>query len=259
MTYNNSITPSDTLQAALAYCKKGLSVIPVQQKGKRPLVEWVRYQTTAATEAKIREWWDYWPEANVGIVTGQISGIIVLDVDGEPGLDTIKRERLQIPPTLTSRTGGGGYHYIFKHPGGAVKNFARKLPGLDLRGDGGYIVAPPSVHGSGNVYEWLLREPPTGAPAWLVTLLTRESTGTERTPPARWLQLVQGACEGERNSALASLAGHLLRRFVNPHLTLELLLLWNESRCKPPLPEGDVRRTVDSVATAEAKRRGVLS
>jgi hypothetical protein len=258
LSYHNSTTKTKLHKAALAYCRKGLPVIPLQPRDKRPLIEWAEYQTATATESEVSDWWKKWPDANIGIVTGKISDIIVLDVDGEPGIKTLKQERLQIPPTLTARTGGGGFHYVFKHPGGEIRNFCRKLPSLDLRGDGGYVVAPPSVHNSGNVYEWILKEPPAPVPEWLLKLIVRESREAERTPPERWVQLVtEGTDEGERNASLASLAGHLLRRYVDPYLTLELLLLWNESRCKPPLSEEEVRRTVDSVAKAEARRRGV--
>jgi hypothetical protein len=246
------------LVAALGYCRKGLSVIPLQHKGKRPLIEWTEYQTITATEQEITEWYARCREANIGIVTGTISGIYVLDVDAPDGIATLKRERLQIPPTLTAKTGGGGYHYIFKHPGGIVRNFTRKLPGIDLRGDGGYIVAPPSIHPNGNIYEWVLREPPADLPEWLLNVIVREAAGTAKTQPGRWLELVtQGTTKGERNTSVAALAGHLLRRYIDPYLVLELLLMWNEARCKPPLPGEEVKRTVDSVAKAEARRRGV--
>ncbi len=130
-----------------------------------------------------------------------------------------------------------------------------------MRGDGGYVILPPSVHPDGTgEYEWAIRLdecPLSDPPEWLLQLVVRESTGAA-APPERWLGLVtQGAVEGERNASLASMAGYLLRRYVDPYLVLELLLLWNEARCRPPLPEDEVRRTVDSVARAEARRRGV--
>ena len=244
------------LQAALSYCRKGLSVIPLKQK--KALYAWQDYQQRLATVDEVTTWWAQHPDANVGIVTGKISGIIVLDVDGEPGIETIKRERLQIIPTLTVRTGGGGYHYIFRHPGGIVRNFTRKLPGIDLRGDGGYIVAPPSIHPSGNRYEWLIKESPAEAPDWLLTLITSENTSAGKASPNKWRELAfKVVAEGERNSSLTALAGHLLRRYVDPYLALELLLLWNQARCVPPLPVEEVQRTVDSVAKLEARRRGV--
>lgn len=144
------------------------------------------------------------------------------------------------------------------HPGGIVRNFTRKLPGIDLRADGGYIVAPPSIHPSGSRYECLIKESPAEAPEWLLTLITTENTGTGMASPNKWRELAfKDVAEGERNSSLTALAGYLLRRYVDPYLTLELMLLWNQAQCVPPLPVEEVQRTVDSVAKLEARRRGV--
>lgn len=105
----------------------------------------------------ILKWWGEWPDANVGILTGAESGLVVLDVDPRNGgNDTLaeweEREGL-LPPTLTVTTGGGGWHFYYPHPGGVVR--CRKLgAGLDLKADGGYVVAPPSLHASGSPYSW---------------------------------------------------------------------------------------------------------
>ena len=243
------------LQLGLDYRQRGLSIIPLHSKGKKPLVEWAGYQARIATEKEILEWQAKWPEANVGIITGKISGIIALDVDAPDGIETIKRESLQMPPTLTSRTGGGGFHYIYKHPCRVVRNFSRKLPGLDLRGDGGYIVAPPSVHQSGNVYEWILQEPPVDAPEWLLNLVDQQDVG-QAVSVNDWRSMTGSTVlEGERNQTVARLAGLLLRRHVDPLVVLNLLMAFNEARCRPPLSEKEILRTVDSIAGRELVRR----
>jgi hypothetical protein len=120
----------------------------------------------------------------------------------------------------------------------------------DLRGDGGYVVAPPSVHACGELYRWerspdVCRLAPL--PAWL--LRAAPDGGTHRGHPlAHWRGLLrEGVAEGERNNAIASLAGHLLWRGVDPEVTAELLLSWNATRCRPPLPVDEVLRTVDSI------------
>lgn len=139
--------------------------------------------TTDATV--INYWWDKWPLANIGVRTGAISGIVVLDVDsyngGDEGLDTLVVEYGALPETLVAGTGGGGRHLIFAHPGEGkdVRNKAGLAPGVDVRGDGGYIVAPPSLHVSGELYQWTHTVAPAALPAWLV-----EPPKRERKAPA---------------------------------------------------------------------------
>src|SRR5680860_1538417 len=93
----------------------------------------------------------------LGIGTGSISGICVLDVDGEEGMTNLINADLEPPETLTSRTGGGGWHFIYRLPEGGIRNSAGKIAEkVDIRGEGGYIVVPPSNHISGGIYEWEL-------------------------------------------------------------------------------------------------------
>src|SRR5262249_6866135 len=120
----------------------------------------------------IREWWQRHPNANVGIATGAASGLVVLDVDPDHGGGESAELYMPgeaLPSTLIARTGGGGLHMYFKHPGGRIRNSASELgPGLDVRGDGGYVVAPPSVHFSGKPYGWVdLGAPLADLPAFI--------------------------------------------------------------------------------------------
>lgn len=156
------------LEWALAYRKHGFSVIPIHHieadhlcscgktvcpsPGKHPrLPSWTRYQQEIASEEQVRQWWGQWPLANVGIATGRVSGIVVVDIDPAHGGDA---SLLDIDTkTVTCLTGGGGEHYYYAHPGGTVGNRAGVIAGVDLRGDGGYVVAPPSNHSLGT-YRW---------------------------------------------------------------------------------------------------------
>lgn len=109
--------------------------------------------------ALIREWWQRWPTANLGIRTGAVSGLVVIDVDPDHGgLDTMRSLAAEhaIPKGLRVRTGSGGWHLYFAHPGGQIRNSAGTAlgPGVDVRGDGGYVIAPPSRHISGSTYQW---------------------------------------------------------------------------------------------------------
>ena len=142
--------PDSPLVAALAYRKRGWSVIAMQARGKRPIVPWLRYESEFASVATVRGWFSRWPQANVGIVTGALSGLIVLDVDprhgGDESLRQIESTAGALPVTVEARSGGGGRHVYFAHPGVRVPNRIGLRSGLDVRGDGGCIVAPPSVH-----------------------------------------------------------------------------------------------------------------
>jgi len=170
-------------QAALGYLDRGWSVIPAQPSGKRPLIRWKHFQEEAADAEQVHGWWGRWPDANVSIVTGTHSGLIVIDVDprhrGDRSLAELERQHGALPETLEALTGGGGRHLYFAHPGGVIHNRAGFVPGIDVRGDGGVVVAPPSVHASGKRYVWAKgRAPddvdPADAPGWLLELIDGE-------------------------------------------------------------------------------------
>lgn len=248
--------PRDLLEAALAHARRGWSVIPLWPGDKRPLFPWAPHQHRRAEEPEIRGWFHRWPSANVGIVTGTVSSLLVVDVDplhgGDQSLEALERAHGARPDTLAVTTGGGGSHLYFQHPGGLVHNKVGLLPGIDLRGDGGFVVAPPSVHPSGRRYAW--RDParsvdmrPAPMPPWLLRLVQEAGYRPGHTL-AHWRRLVrEGVPEGERNNAVASLAGHLFWHGVDATVVLDLLLCWNATRCRPPLPEDEVARTVESI------------
>ncbi|MFQ5807431.1 MAG: bifunctional DNA primase/polymerase [Phycisphaerae bacterium] len=106
----------------------------------------------------IERCWRQWPDANVGICTGARSGIVALDIDprhgGDESLEALIDEQGELPSTVEAISGSGGQHLIFTHPGGTIRNRTSLLVGIDVRGDGGYIVGPPSIHISGAQYRW---------------------------------------------------------------------------------------------------------
>jgi hypothetical protein len=242
--------------AALAYVARGWSVIPIEPHGKRPLIAWLEFQRRSPDAEEIAAWFARWPDANVGIVTGAVSQIVVLDVDAQHGglesLVEFEREHGPLPQTVEAVTGGGGRHLYFAHSGAGLRNRVGLLPGIDLRGEGGCVVAPPSVHPSGRRYAWVAgRAPeeiaPAAIPRWLLDSI-RWSTHSGHSL-SHWRELVrEGVAEGERNTSLASLTGHLLWHGVDPEVALELLLAWNRVRCRPPLPDEEVARVLRSIA-----------
>jgi len=251
------------LREALACLARGWSVIPLRPREKRPLIAWLEYQQRRAQTDEIEGWFQRWPQANLGVVTGWVSRLVVLDIDphhgGDASLAKLVEEHGALPKTLEAVTGGGGVHLYFDHPGGLVSNRAGVAPGIDVRGDGGYIVAPPSVHPSGRRYRWVEGRSlgildPAPLPGWLHALIAGTGPGAGH-PLAHWRRLVrEGAAAGERNSTIASLTGHLLYHGVDPVVVLDLLLAWNAQRCRPPLPDEEVLRTVESIVRTHRRQ-----
>lgn len=188
------------IEHALRYAGRGWPVFPIYEMagdacscknpkcpapGKHPRTA-SGHTEASVDEQQIRRWWQAHPAANIGIRTGSESALLVLDVDprhgGNESLDEILLSNGQIEECPESHTGSGGRHFLFKHPGWKTGNRANFRPGLDIRGDGGYIVAPPSNHKSGAAYEWDSvfddATPPPEPPAWLLALI-RDSTSSE--------------------------------------------------------------------------------
>ena len=261
------------LTEALSYAKRGWLVVPLHNPkqgvcscrkrncsspGKHPRTEH-GINDASADAGRIKRWWQQCPEANVGIVTGQASGLVVLDVDGEEGkasLEALTAALGSLPKTLcvkTGRTGTdgarAGCHYYFRYPAGLlVRNSAGIVgKGLDIRGEGGYVVAPPSLHPSGRYYDWHVPgQSLADAPPWLLERLS-EAKATSGPMPVPGVQ--QGTIpQGGRNAGLASLAGTMRRRGMAPEAIEAALLAENAARCVPPLSEGEVREIAHSVA-----------
>lgn len=143
--------------AALAWAGKGYNVVPRKSvDAKRPAVKWKELQSRRVTEAELTKWGPLFANG-IGFITGAISGVIVIETDGPAGEAVLEQFGFRhggLPPTLTIRSGSGrGRHLHFKHPGGKVKTTANENIKVDVRGDGGFCVLPPSLHKSGGRYE----------------------------------------------------------------------------------------------------------
>jgi RecA-family ATPase len=225
---------------------------------------------------QIQRWWVTWPNANIGIVTGAESGLVVLDIDQKNGgyqsLEALVKLHGDLPSTPTTHTGGGGMHYLFAHPGKGtvIRNSAGDLgPGLDIRGDGGYIVAPPSVHASGQSYQWAGDEHLLAPmPAFLQQSAAgfrnggnghkhghRNGNGNGQGNNPLAFDKETKIFAGERNQTLARRAGQLRRHAFNEDSIYAALCVENRAYCSPPLDEGEVRdiaRSVSRYPPAEA-------
>ena len=225
----------------------------------------------------VRQWWGRWPDANIAIATGAESGLVVLDVDvtddkrGDRTLVELVRDRGPLGDTLHALTGSAGSHFYFAHPGGRVGNSAGRLGrGLDTRGDGGYVVAPPSVHASGHRYTWCAGGELAPLPAWLLELLlpkpapvrpadydrrprveavVRASAYLEALPPAI---AGSGGHDATMRAAVALVCGFDLGEAD----ALDLLEHEYSPRCSPPWSRRELAHKVASAARANRVGRG---
>lgn len=249
------MTASAKAETAQRYLERGWCVLPLRGRNKRPLIVWEHLQSARPSSEQIADWFNRWPDANVGIVTGEISNLVVLDIDpkhgGDASIERLERQFGPLPATIEATTGGGGRHLYFSHPGGFIRNRTGLAQGIDVRGDGGYIVAPPSIHPSGCAYAWASGRSPddvalAALPRWI---LTPFGGARARRTLSDWRRLVHdGVPEGQRNSSIASLAGHLLWHQVDAEVVLELLVAWNRMRCRPPLEDAEVYQVVSNIA-----------
>jgi len=217
------------------------SRVDCKHPGKHPRVgskDGPGWQDLATTDPKaIQAWWKKWPDANIGIATGKASGLAVLDVDGPAGEDVVKK--MGVPKTCTVRTGKGRQFYL-KYPGFIVKNKVQAFPELDSRGDGGYVVAPGSLHASGKVYyfeEGLSPEatPPAPVPKWWLDVVRDGGVRSEEKAKKGPIKA------GGRNSHLASLAGSLRDKGLSAEAIEVALLDFNKRHCQPPLDDSEVK------------------
>ncbi len=249
------------LPTALALAQRGMAVFPCRPQDKRPATANGLKDATADL-GTIEQWWRQEPRFNIAIATGAISKIFVIDVDGldaEVELRRLEAEYGGLPGTVEAITARGRHAY-FRMPERPVRNSASKVaPGIDVRGNGGYVLAPPSIHPTGCRYEWSVNSATAiaKAPDWLIDQVAPPANGaTPPQPPEAWRNLVaDGVGEGARDCTITKLAGHLLRRRIDPFVALGLLQAWNATRCAPPLPETDIERIVKSVAGRELRRR----
>src|SRR5438128_496832 len=256
---DEQLSPSAVLaddSPVLRMARRGWRLFPANRE-KKPLIEaWP--QQASNDPAQLRFWAKRWSGCNWALATGAGSGIFVLDVDGEPGLAAIRGLSAQHGwewiETLGVKTGRGSHHYFAWPEGANIRNSAGKLgPGLDIRGEGGYVIVPPSIHPDGHEYHWLgegENVPIAQPPHWLLEKLVEPVNAVAPSPAADG----EAILEGGRNAALTSLAGSMRRRGMTPQAIEVALLTENAARCKPPLPEGEVCEIATSVARYEPTR-----
>jgi putative DNA primase/helicase len=277
---------NSVLECALSYAARGLHVLPLHHPvrqdrkmscscGRKDCGSAAKHPVgslapnglkNATTDTATIERWFQQEMRNIGIVTGAVSGIVALDIDprhdGDESLAALERQHGTLPPTWRFLTGGGGEHILFRHPGGHIANSTGKVgKGIDLRGDGGYIVAPPALHISGHHYaidvdHHLDDVRLADAPAWLLNLILEQRVSPQRRALHYREMMQNGAIEGTRNSSIARLAGLLLSKGIDHYICLDLMFGFNKARCHPPLDDQEVAMIVANIARREYSKRG---
>lgn len=236
---------------ALSYLGRGWCVIPAQQNGKKPLIEWSQYADRLPTPDEVKAWWKQWPNANIALITGRVSGLVAVDVDVDRGgrpEPVYERNRTGV----VSKTGGGGFHLLYRYPPKAERVYNRVgKDGIDIRGDGGYVIVPPSVHPNGTNYEWTAQGELGECPTFVLEHPDKDGEQQDQ----KWLtELLSGEARGGRNDACARLAGYFASKEMAREVALTLVLQWNTLNT-PPLPIPEIERTVESVYKGAFRRQ----
>jgi hypothetical protein len=254
---------------AEAYLAAGWSVFPLRPKSKLPLAEllpkdeagersWKPFQTKRPTMRLVDAWLEREPEMNLAVVTGRISGIAVLDLDGAQAVAALKERRITPPGTLTQRT-PHGWHGVYRLTDLVVKNTAGMIaPHVDTRGEGGYIVAPPSRLEDG-AYTWVARVPMAAAPEWMAK---PERAARAAAPTGergeQWVKqaLAEGAPEGQRNDTAARLAGYFHSKGLPADIVETVLLDTFARHCTPAFDPNELREVIHKIDRYPLAARG---
>ncbi len=243
------------INEALRYQEIGLSIIPIRPKDKKPLVAWEKYQKDRPSAEQIEQWWTQYTNANVAIVTGEISGVDVIDIDSEKGIEALSEHLPEIFETPTAITPRGGKHLYVEHRDG-LGNAVRFIEDCDYRGQGGYVVAPPSIGQNGKPYKWLpylsfANIKPAPMPESIYLLINAfGGYGGDRAQRNKTQQNATNATlsfeQGHRDESLFHVATSLIKGGMTPDNALICLKIL-ASQCSPPFPEKEIRTKIESV------------
>jgi hypothetical protein len=239
---------SELHQAALAYCRHGWSVVPVAVADKRALVRWKTWQQARPEPDQLAAWWRRWPAANLGVVTGSVSAMVVLDVDprhrGDATLGELEATHGDLPRAAVVGTPSGGWHVYLQWPGFKVASSAGRLgPGVDVRGQGGLVLAPPSRRGLG-AYRWVVGGPatvPAIPAAWCSLLGPR---------PPKSAPAARAALPLDQGRDAARLAGLLKTLQHAPEGQHNNVVYWAACRLKEMLDQGAPESWVEVLVEA---------
>ena len=242
------------LNFAKRYRDLGLHPIPIEARGKRPVIEsWKKYQTVAPNDIELRSWFGRDENVNMAVVLGR--GIIAVDFDGDGSTNLLKDKGIGLPIEAPLSRTGNGHHVLLRtnEPIGdcvGLLNTNGGKPQIDIRGIG-YIVVPPSIHANGNKYEWII--PPSGkipnTPEALLELIKNKNGPSKKLNSPGWVsEALAGVGEGQRDSMCAKLAGYFLGKNIDSATVKLILNSTFAAHCNPQFPIQGVIKTVDSIA-----------
>lgn len=255
---------------ARAYLAAGWSLFPVEPGSKIPCTallpqgsdgrpSWKSFQHHAPSMRDVDSWLASVPDLNLAVVTGPVSKLAVLDLDGVAGVESLRQTGLLVPRTLVQRT-PRGYHALFAWGESVIRNSAGRIAAhVDVRGVGGYIVITPSRRPDG-MYTWMAREPMALAPTWMADHEQCPAAPWAVAGADRWVRraLLEGAPEGQRNETACRLVGYFHAKGLAEDL-IEAILQPFASHCTPPLGThelGDVIRKVSRYPVTARTRAG---
>jgi len=238
------------------------------------LYEWREYQKRLPTLEEVTRWFTENPSANIGIITGKVSNLIVFDLDSKDA-EMYAQSRGGFPITARVKT-GKGCHIYMRHPGIETNNRINRQLKIDIKADGGYVVAPPSIHGSGVQYQWeegysIFDLEPAECTPWMLgyfkgitgesfehkkdenqkAVSNKATDSKKKEPQTEYAQILKNGCrEGERNQTATQVIGHLFKMGMDQTEAWEIITMWNQKN-KPPLDLHELRKTFESVKAME--------
>ncbi len=252
------------------------------RKCKAPCVSgWKEYQHRLPTKEEVNHWFNTNPDANIGIITGTVSNLVVFDFDSTQTLEYVQEIGGMPESTVIVKT-GKGFHFYMQYPDFAVGSPVNTNFRLDIRADGGYVVAPPSIHGSGSQYEWvegssIMDVTPAPCTPWMIDYLKGSKNETKpdkkqtETPPVKaetiqpnekeieadkYSELLKNGCiQGGRNNSTLQLVGHLFKTNLKETEIWEMVQIWNRDKVNPPLGHDELKGIFESIKTAEKKSK----
>ena len=256
---DDELNENPTTGAALEYAGLGWAVTACKASSKEPATR-NGYKNHSKNPEAIRRYWTDNPTHNLAIVCGEISGLLVLDVDARNGgLDTLAQLESQhgpLPKTPTVSTPGGGQHFYFEHVEGVRCSAGQLGAGLDIKAGGGYVLAPPSLHPNAGAYTWTTPPGnvwPAKAPDWLVGLLRQ--AGPRKTTGGNLGG--EPIAEGQRNTTLTRLAGRYRADGLSENAIRAMLEVVNREQCDPPLPDSEIAQVAHNVCQYTTERDAV--
>jgi hypothetical protein len=261
--------PLTTLDHAKEYNNLGWKVFPLKSRSKEPFLKWREFEKKPPSDRQLESWFKDRP-FNIGIITGKASEIIVVDFDSKNAIERYRHEISDPYDTMHQYT-GQGLQAFYRHPNTEIPNRAKLFEATDIRGDGGYVVAPPSTHPSGKIYTWGNLNPfdspddIQSIPDELLVALSQGNRASSESPlPKKSLSptdrrtvneiLLEGSCQGTRNSDAATVAGKILAENNDPEFALIQLRGWNTLN-KPPLEDSELQKIITSIHKAETRKR----